>query len=193
IVRAEASESLTDKLRSFLNGRVPEYMVPTVFIELQCMPLLPNGKIDRSALPSPSPGSLAKRRTIVHGRSEIEKRLTSIWQEVLEIGDISIDDNFFDLGGHSLGGLRVLARVRRDFHVDVPIRSLFEGPTIADLALEVEELKTQGTTVQTIAPHSPGSSVLLDILRANLGSLSPDQVDAIMQTVVAEKNARAKN
>ena len=149
VVRAEGSESPTDKLRSFLKGRVPEYMIPAVFIELQCMPLLPSGKIDRSALPSPSPGPLAKRRTIVHGRSEIEKGLTSIWQEVLEIGDVSINDNFFDLGGHSLGALRVLARVRRDFHVDVPIRSMFNGPTIADLALEVEKLKAQGTTVQT--------------------------------------------
>jgi len=190
IVRTEGSESLTDKLRSFLNGRVPEYMIPAVFIELQSMPLLPSGKIDRSALPSPSPGSLAKRRTIVNGRSEIEKRLTSIWEEVLGRGDVSINDNFFDLGGHSLGGLRVLARVRRDFHVDVPIRSLFEGPTIADLALEVEKLKAQGTTVQTIAPHSPGSSALVDILRAELASLSSDQMDAILQSVLAEKKVR---
>jgi amino acid adenylation domain-containing protein len=191
IVRAEGSESLTDKLGSFLKGRVPEYMVPTVFIELQSMPLLPSGKIDRNALPSPSPSSLAKRRTIVHGRSEIEQRLTSIWQEVLRLDDISINDNFFDLGGHSLGGLRVLARVRRDFHVDVPIRALFEGPTIADLALEIEKSKAQGATVQTIATHSPGSSVLLDILQAELGSLSPDQMDAILQSILAKKNARA--
>ena len=166
-------------------------MIPAVFVELQCMPLLPSGKIDRSALPSPSSDSLAKRRTIVHGRTEIEKRLTSIWQEVLEIDDISIDDNFFDLGGHSLSGMRVLARVRRDFHVDVPIRSLFERPTIADLALEVEKLKAQGTTVQTIAPGSPRSSALVDILRAELTSLSPDQMDAILQSVLAEKKARA--
>ena len=191
VVRAEGSESPTDKLRSFLKGRVPEYMIPAVFIELQCMPLLPSGKIDRSALPSPSPGPLAKRRTIVHGRSEIEKGLTSIWQEVLEIGDVSINDNFFDLGGHSLGALRVLARVRRDFHVDVPIRSMFNGPTIADLALEVEKLKAQGTTVQTIAPHAPGSSAVVHILRAELGSLSPDQMDAILQSILAEKKARA--
>jgi amino acid adenylation domain-containing protein len=190
IVRAEGSESLSDKLGSFLKGRVPEYMVPTVFIELQYMPLLPSGKIDRSALPNPSPGSLAKRRTIVYGRSEIEKRLTSIWREVLEIDDVSINDNFFELGGHSLGGLRVLARVRRDFRVEVPIRSVFERPTIADLALEVERLKAQGTTVQTIAPHSPRSSALVDILRAELASLSPHQIDAILQSVLAEKKAR---
>ena len=192
IVRSEGSGSLTDELRSFLRARVPEYMVPAVFVELQCMPLLPSGKIDRSALPRPRLDSLAKRRTIVQGRTEIEKRLSSIWQEVLELYEISIDDNFFDLGGHSLSGMRVLARVRRDFYVDVPIRSLFEKPTIAELALEVEKLKAQNSTVQVapIAPDSSGSSPLLNVLRAQLGTLPPDQVDAILQSVLAEKNAR---
>jgi acyl carrier protein len=167
-------------------------MIPAVFIELQRMPLLPSGKIDRIALPSPSLCSLAKRRTVVHGRTEIEKRLVSIWQEVLELYDVSIKDNFFDLGGHSLSGLRVLARVRRDFHVDVPIRGLFDAPTIAELALEVEKLKGQDITVQ-INPtvrHAPYLSVLLNIVRGELGALSLDQMDAILQSVLAEKNAR---
>jgi acyl carrier protein len=192
VVRSEGSEPLTDELRSFLKRRVPEYMIPAVFIELQRMPLLPSGKIDRIALPSPSLGSLAKRRTVIHGRTEIEKGLISIWQEVLELYDVSINDNFFDLGGHSLSGLRVLARVRRDFHVDVPIRGLFEAPTIAELAREVEKLKGQDTTVQitAIAQQAPGSSALLNIVRAELGALSTDQMDAILQSVLAEKNVR---
>jgi len=167
-------------------------MIPGVFIELQRMPLLPSGKIDRIELPSPSLGSLAKRRTVIHGRTEIEKRLIPIWQEVLELYDVSINDNFFDLGGHSLSGLRVLARVRRDFDVDVTIRGLFEAPTIAELALEVEKLKGQDTTVQITptARHAPYSSVLLNIVRAGLGALSPDQMDAILQSVLTEKNTR---
>jgi hypothetical protein len=87
----------------------------------------------------------------------------------------------------------VLARVRRDFHVDIPIRGLFEAPTIAELALEVEKLKGQDTTVQItpIARHAPCSSALLNIIRAELGALSPDQVDAILQSVLAEKNTRS--
>jgi acyl carrier protein len=167
-------------------------MIPAVFIELQRMPLLPSGKIDRIALPSPSLGFLAKRRTVIHGRTEIEKGLISIWQEVLDLYGVSINDNFFDLGGHSLSGLRVLARVRRDFHVDVPIRGLFEAPTIAELARDVEKLKGQDTTVQitAIAQQAPGSSALLNIVRAELGALSTDQMDAILQSVLAEKNAR---
>jgi acyl carrier protein len=130
---------------------------------------------------------------VIHGRTEIEKRLISIWQEVLELYDVSINDNFFNLGGHSLSGLRVLARIRRDFHVDIPIRGLFEAPTIAELALEVEKLKSQDTTVQItpIARHAPGSSALLNIIRAELGALSPDQMDAILQSVLSEKNARS--
>jgi amino acid adenylation domain-containing protein len=193
IVWSDRSGALTDELRRFLRARVPEYMVPAVFVELQCMPLLPNGKLDRSALPGPDSDSLAKRRTIVRGRTEVEKRLSSIWQEVLELSDVSTDDNFFDLGGDSLGVMRMLARVRRDFHVDISIRSLFEGPTIAELVLEVDRLKAQGANGQTtpIAPVSSSSSALLTILRAELGALSPDQVDAILKSVLAEKNARA--
>jgi acyl carrier protein len=193
IVWSDRSGALTDELRGFLRARVPEYMVPAVFVELQCMPLLPNGKLDRSALPGPNLDSLAKRRTIVRGRTEVEKRLSSIWQEVLELSDVSTDDNFFDLGGDSLGVMRMLARVRRDFHVDVSIRSLFEGPTIAELVLEVDRLNAQGANGQTtpIAPVSSSSSALLTVLRAELGALSPDQVDAILKSVLAEKNARA--
>jgi amino acid adenylation domain-containing protein len=193
IVWSDPARAWTDELRRFLRARVPEYMVPAVFVELQCMPLLPNGKLDRSALPRPNLDSLAKRRNIVRGRTEVEKRLSSIWQEVLELSDVSTDDNFFDLGGDSLGGMRVLARVRRDFHVDVSIRSLFEGPTIAELALEVDRLKAKGANGQTIpiAPVSSSSSALLTVLRAELGAMSPDQLDAILQSVLAETSARA--
>ena len=192
VVKSKDSESLPDDLRNFLRARLPEYMIPAAFIELDRMPLLPSGKIDRMALPSPSLVPLAKRRTIVHGRTETEKKLSSIWQEVLELDQVSIDDNFFEIGGHSLSAVRVLSRIRRDFHVDVPIRGLFDGPTIAELAQEVEKQKAGSATTRAaaIAFEKPGSSTLLNILRAELKNLAPDQRDAFLKSL-AETNVKA--
>jgi acyl carrier protein len=157
-------------------------MIPTFFIELDHMPLLPSGKINLMALPGPRSEAHGKRRPIVRGRTDIESRLHSIWQEVLKIDQISIDDNFFDLGGHSLGAMRVLARVRRDFHVDVPIRSLFDVPTIEGLAAEVEDRLT-------ITPVTFNTSAFLNTLRTELAALSPDQLDALLQSVLMDNYA----
>jgi acyl carrier protein len=111
---------------------------------------------------------------------------------VLELDQVSIDDNFFDIGGHSLGAMRVLARVRRDFRVDVPIRILFDGPTIAELALEVEKRTTGSTIAPTVAltAEAPGSMTLLEILRAELSKLPPDQADAFLKSALAQKTAK---
>jgi acyl carrier protein len=189
VVRSEGSSSLTEELRSFLRARVPEYMIPAVFVELDRMPLLPSGKIDRLALPSPSLDHLGKRGTVAYARTDVERTLSSIWREVLKLDQVGIDDDFFDLGGHSLSGMRVLARVRRDFLVDVPIRTLFDKPTIAELAVEIEKLKAAraATGLAAIAPAAPGSPVLLNILRAQLNTLSPNEVKSLLQSVIAEK------
>jgi amino acid adenylation domain-containing protein len=193
VVRSEGSGPLADELRTFLRARVPEYMVPADFIELDRVPLLPNGKIDHMALPSPSLMPRVRRRTSVHGRTEIENRLSSIWQEVLELDQVSLDDNFFDIGGHSLSAMRVLARVRRDLRVDLPIRSLFDRPTITELALEIEKQKTTRATTRMapVAAEAPGPSTLLNILWAEFNKLSPDQADAFLKSAAAGKNAKA--
>jgi amino acid adenylation domain-containing protein len=190
IERSEGAGSLAEGLRGFLRARLPKQMVPAAFIELDRMPLLPSGKIDRKALPSPSWSAPATSRTIVHGQTEVERGLSSIWMEVLELDDISIDDDFFDLGGHSLSGMRVLSRVRRDFHIDLPVRTLFHKPTIAALGLEVEQRKAdQGSVRPRVgAPAALTSSPLLDILKAELSALPPDQADALLRSILAERN-----
>jgi acyl carrier protein len=167
-------------------------MIPAVFVELDCMQLLPSGKIDRLALPSPSLDHLARRRTIAYPRTDVERTLSSIWREVLKLDQLGINDDFFDLGGHSLSGMRVLARVRRDFLVDVPIRSLFDKPTIAELAVEIEKLKAAGaaTGFVAIAPTAPAWPALLNILRGHLNTLSPDEVKSLLQSVLAEKDIK---
>ena len=146
------------------------------------------------ALPTPGVQSPVKRRIIIEGRTETETRLRSIWQEVLELDRISIDDNFFDIGGHSLSGMRVLARTRRDFQVDIPISALFNKPTIAELAVEVEKQKFKGTSVQmpAVAPGAQGSSTVLDVLRAELSKLAPEEVEALLNSVRTE-NAKTRD
>jgi surfactin family lipopeptide synthetase A len=102
---------------------------------------------------------------------------------------------FFDLGGHSLTAMRVLARVRRDFRVDIPIRRLFDNPTIAALSVEVgkQEHAGAGIHLAPIAVTTESSPALLDALRAGLSSLSPEQVNALVESVMAERRSKLKN
>ncbi|MCE9671221.1 non-ribosomal peptide synthase/polyketide synthase [Myxococcus stipitatus] len=122
-------------LRAFLRERLPEYMVPSSFTELEALPLTPNGKVDRKALPEPVPeaheGSAAPR----NGTEEL---LSSIWADVLRTERFGIHDRFFDLGGHSLMATQVVSRVREVFGVELPIAALFESPTVAGLAERIQ-------------------------------------------------------
>jgi acyl carrier protein len=190
LVMSDGSEDLLKDVRVYLRARLPEYMVPAFFVPIESMPVLPSGKIDRLALPNPQLEPFGRRVRLVRPRNEIEERLCSIWREVLEQDDIGIEDDFFDVGGHSLSGMRVLARVRRDFHVDIPIRRLFDHPTIGELAVEVAraEQTSQGNAPVDVA--AAGSSVLLDVLRAQLRALSPDEMDALLTSLVAKSAAK---
>jgi natural product biosynthesis luciferase-like monooxygenase protein len=122
-------------LRTHLQRQLPEYMVPTAFKVLDAMPLTPSGKVDRRALPAPEgPLPLA---TYVAPRTQIEETLASIWSEVLKLDRVGIDDNFFELGGHSLLAMQVMARAREVLTVEIPLRALFEAPTVSLLAERV--------------------------------------------------------
>jgi amino acid adenylation domain-containing protein len=131
-------------LREFLKTKLPEYMVPSAFVTLAALPLTPNGKVDRRALPMPGAGRSERERTYLAPRTPVEEALASIWSDVLRIDRVGIDENFFDLGGHSLLATRVISRVRDGLRVDLPLRRLFEMPTIADLAGAIEALTKSG-------------------------------------------------
>lgn len=124
----------TDDLRSLLASKLPEYMVPSAIVQLENLPLTRNGKIDLTALPSPEHAS-AKAGTAP--RNATEQQLLEIWREVLRIDNFGVEDNFFELGGHSLLATQVISRVRSAFHVQLPLRSLFDAPTVAGLAAEI--------------------------------------------------------
>ncbi len=142
-----------EELRAFLRARLPLYMVPGSFVELAEMPLLPSGKVDRRALPEPPTGGAPAERPHIEPRSEVERQLSGIWRELLDVKEFGVTDNFFDLGGDSLLAMRVLARIRKAFQVEVSIRSLFDGPSIDGLGKAIEEAKVSGAV-----PRVPVSS-----------------------------------
>ncbi|MCP4568731.1 MAG: non-ribosomal peptide synthetase, partial [FCB group bacterium] len=125
----------TAPLRAFLAERLPVYMVPSVFVRLDELPLLPNGKVDRQALPAPE--GTAETAGYVAPRNPAEEVLAGIWSDVLGVDRVGIHDDFFALGGHSLVAARVLARVRRAFGREPALSALFDAPTVADLATRI--------------------------------------------------------
>jgi acyl carrier protein len=143
--REQAVEVRDNDLRSYLKQQLPDYMVPQAVIILPKLPLTPNGKIDRNALPEPEQAQT--KREIVAPRNATEQTTAEIWAEVLrrEKSQISVDDNFFDLGGHSLLATQVISRVRRALNVELPLRTLFESPTVARLAAEADKAANSNT------------------------------------------------
>ena len=123
----------TTPLREYLKGQTPAYMVPDTFVPLDSLPLTTNGKIDRQRLSEP-PKRAAIDDNFVAPRTQLEEELAGLWSEVLKVERVGITDNFFDLGGHSLLATRLMFQLREHFHVDIPLRALFEAPTIALLA-----------------------------------------------------------
>lgn len=121
------------ELRGYLKERLPDYMVPSVFVVLEKLPLTPNGKVDRRALPAPDAARPELGAAYVSPRSAVEEVIASIWAEALGIEKVGVADNFFELGGHSLLATQVVSRIEEAFAVEVSLRSLFESPTVAAL------------------------------------------------------------
>ncbi|HMD99889.1 MAG TPA: amino acid adenylation domain-containing protein, partial [Terriglobia bacterium] len=143
IVPKQVPAPTTGELRGFLGRRLPEFMLPSRFEFLQSLPLTPNGKVDRRALPAPGESRPEASAAFVAPRTELEEKLAGIWREVLRLDRVGIHDNFFDLGGNSLLATRVISAVRREFASQVPLRRLFEMPTLSGLALAVVESQAE--------------------------------------------------
>ncbi|MBE5228530.1 MAG: amino acid adenylation domain-containing protein [Microcystis aeruginosa PMC 728.11] len=140
-----------NEIRQFLRAKLPDYMVPTAFILLDAFPLTPNGKIDRRALPVPD---LQGKGEYIAPRNPIEEKMAQIWAEVLKLERVSIENNFFELGGHSLLATQVISRLQETFEIVLPLRYLFESPTIAQLSgVILKELQTGlGLKLPSIVP-----------------------------------------
>ncbi|HVG31078.1 MAG TPA: amino acid adenylation domain-containing protein, partial [Pyrinomonadaceae bacterium] len=145
-------------LRESLRARLPEYMVPSQFVELDSLPLTANGKVDRRALPEPDATAGSGDAEYVAPRTPTEDVLVGVWAEVLGVERVSAHDNFFDLGGHSLLMTQVISRVREVFAVELPLRSLFESPTPEQLARRIESERGGGAELPPIQPLARGGS-----------------------------------
>jgi amino acid adenylation domain-containing protein len=150
VVPDEEPAPASSDLRHFLQTHLPEYMVPAIWVVLKTLPLASNGKIDRHALPVPEQSSFDPVATFIAPRTPVEEMVAGLWAQVLGVEHVGIDDNFFALGGHSLLATQVMSRVRDAFHVELPLRCLFETPTVAALAANLD----------TALRSSPGVRVL---------------------------------
>jgi amino acid adenylation domain-containing protein len=171
------------ELRAFLRTRLPQYMVPTEFVEMNELPLLPSGKVDLRALPPPRDNATVSPRPVAP-RTPVEAKLAAFWCELLEIPEVGVTDDFFDVGGDSLQAMQLLARISKQFEVDIPVRSLFDTPTIDRLARKIETAKANGRTSRLgeIRPQ-PRQEPNLDLLAAELGKLSPEQMEFLLRQV----------
>ena len=147
-VPSPTSTISTTDLRSFVRIKLPDYMVPARLIFVESLPVSPNGKIDRKALPLPGRSRPELDTPLVAARTSFEKDLAQIWGEVLELDQIGIHDNFLDLGGNSLAATQIVSRVIARFQIEIPFRSLFESPTVAEMAVVISscEIKKLGET-----------------------------------------------
>lgn len=144
-------------LRSLLKEKLPEYMVPSSFVIMDALPLTPNCKVDRKALPAPNVSeSVSTETEFVAPRNQVETQLSEIWTKVLRVQQVGVDDDFFELGGHSLLTAQLLSSVRDQFQVELPLATLFESPTVAKLAVAIAqssllEVPAEGVSSSEIA------------------------------------------
>jgi amino acid adenylation domain-containing protein len=173
------------KLRQHIGAKLPDYMIPSAFVEISKFPLTPNGKVDRKALPAPSAHDFEAESEFVAPRNDIERKLAHLWEEILGISPIGITANFFELGGRSVLAARLFTRIFRTFGKELPLSTLFRSPTIQQLADELSPasngdsyptlvtIQPDGTRLPFFCVHGgAGSALFLHQLAENLG---PDQ------------------
>ena len=169
----------SDVLRDFTRRRLPDFMVPSAVVVLSTFPLTRNGKVDRAALPAPEDLRSAATRPVLAPRNPFEERLAGIWAELLRVPRVGVDESFFDLGGDSLLATRLVSRVREAFRADLPLRALFEGPTVAGLAERVRRAVEAGPEpgLPPIRPVPRGGGLPLSFAQQRLWflwQLEPD-------------------
>jgi amino acid adenylation domain-containing protein len=159
--------SLITEVKDWLKARLPDYMVPSQFMVLDFVPLTPNGKIDRQALPEPQMETTLGTKPV----TPTEELLASLWAEVLKLNAIHRDDNFFELGGHSLLATQLIARIRDAFEVELPVRAVFEAPKLSQLALSIEDA-TREVKLPPISAQPANSQKVLSFAQQRLWFLN---------------------
>ena len=164
-----SSKIQSAQIRAQLQDRLPVHMIPSAFVFLERLPLTPNGKIDRKSLPQPEASRREEDETYVAPKTPTEELLANIWGELLKVQQVSINDNFFSLGGHSLLATKVVARLQNAFGVKIPLRKIFEVPTVEGLAMVVDEILSSSTEDAELAA-----------LLAELEGMSDEEAERMM-------------
>jgi amino acid adenylation domain-containing protein len=185
VIRAGAAATPLE-LREFLSRQLPAYMVPSLIARIEKLPLTPNGKVDRRALPAPENPLTTPEAEIASPRNATEILLLEIWREILERERIGIHDNFFHLGGHSLLATQIVSRVARTLDVELPVRVVFESPTIADIARAIDEAERHPAEQMVVAGRLNSPSRAQKILD-HLEELSDDQVEELLLELEEEE------
>ena len=136
------------ELRSFLKEKLPDYMIPSAFVYLDSLPITPNGKVDRRALPAPEQSRSELEAVYVAPQSEVERIIAEVWQQVLRIEQVGMHDNFFDLGGHSLLLIQIHNKLQQFFKKEIPIADIFRYPTINALADHLTQKENDRVSIQ---------------------------------------------
>jgi amino acid adenylation domain-containing protein len=189
VPRSGASPS-TDLLRRAVRSKLPEYMVPSEYLVVEAFPMLHTGKVDRKTLAAQTLSRPMEQRRYVAPETETQAQLAAIWCDLLKVEQVGLADNFFQLGGHSLLVMQVIARIRRAFEVEVPLLNLFENPTLAGMADEVEKARASGMRAR--APIFPRSNEVAAeaskrTILAQLNQLSETELQQMLQQLLKDK------
>ena len=185
-VVTHAEQEVTEgELRTHLRDSLPEYMIPQHVLELDSLPMTANGKIDRNALPAPFEVSGQSTEDYTVPSNETEQILAKIWQDVLHVNQISVHDNFFDLGGHSLLGTWVMAKVKKELDRDVSLSFLFEAPTIAQLALLLDSENQVAENLLQIKPRLTDEKAVISLTQQRLWYLDQLDLDSLVYNLPA--------
>jgi amino acid adenylation domain-containing protein len=185
---ADARLSAGD-LRSFLSARLPEHAIPSAFAQMDALPLSPNGKVNRLALPEAESARPLLSSEYVMPRTPDEHKLAAIWSEVLQLERVGINDNFFELGGHSLLAAQVAARIRAEFKLETSLRWLFESPTVALMVggLNAARAISDSSPIQTIVPSARTGSAPLSFTQQQFWLLAQAEPDSCYNICTALK------
>jgi len=170
VVLKQEQELMVSELRNFLKEKLPEHMVPSAFVRLKALPLTPNGKVDHKALPAPDQSRPEMEEAFVAPGTPTEEVLAGIWSDLLGVERVGIHDNFFELGGHSLLAIQLVSRLRSALLVELPLRTLFEAPTVAGLASVVVQLRAGELQQEN-----------LDSILAEVEGLSDDEASRLLK------------
>lgn len=179
-------------LRRYLRTKLPEALVPTGYWQIEKVPLLGSGKVNRAALGTAGRGiALVDREEKIGPRNETEAQLAAMWKELLKVEDVGVEENFFEMGGHSLLALQMTSRIRRVLEVELSVRTVFEAPTIAGLVQEVERARAQGLEVRTpLLPRRPypAAQADQDSVLGQLDRLSAEEARDLVKTALHGKS-----